>query len=483
MDKKKQYQLQNLKSKLNNYEASLNELQKQRSNILLNTSNTSNISNISLDTTLNNILDSNLDHTLDNFITNKNDIESKIIQTKNNITSGKYELVSLTNKLKLLPEQLHQNISSEINIYNEELSNLDNTKSDTIQNHIQNIEDFKTKKTTLYDEISNLENQINEQNTIISDLQSNAHQSRKNILQTLHHKKQQKILLQQEINTVQSNSNIYQNTIDDLNTINNFLLQTKRDLIDYYYDTEDNTKNTKTNTNPELLKNIIQSINSFELLKSYNITFDTLDSQDNFNNFISKFDEIIFNNIARIQSITQKSDKAKNKTNIHIENIKKTQDTLYRNQKTHSYKDSYKIEKNKRIELQNKYIELQNLYNNYELEVIGKLQGEHNTNLLELDYHKARAEERLNIMKDRLQNEYQQNKNNLEDQIKSIQVNLAEHNNKFRYLNKQLVEINNNLSSLDKNKKELKNIENKINEIIQIIGTLKNDIKYLELEK
>ena len=73
-----------------------------------------------------------------------------------NISSGKYELVNLINKLKLLPEQLQNNISDEINIYNEEQCNLDNTIMDTIQTHLQNIENSKTNKKTLGDEICKL---------------------------------------------------------------------------------------------------------------------------------------------------------------------------------------------------------------------------------------------------------------------------------------------------------------------------------------
>lgn len=491
MDKKKQFQLQNLKSKLNNYEKSLNELIKQRANILLNATP-----------------DTTLDTTLDNFQSKKNDIETQIIQTKTNISSGKYELVNLINKLKLLPEQLQNNIADEINIYKEELSNLDNTITDTIQTHLQNIEDSKTDKNILGDEISNLENQINEQHTVISDIQTNAHHSRKNILQELHHKKQQKISLQEQINTIQSNNNIYQNTIDDLNTINTFLIQTKRDLINYFYDVNSNNTNNNTNNNAqsdvccnsEELQNIINSIGSFELLKSYNITINTIDmldmldnlySPDNLSdrqnylrNFVNNFDEIINNNTARIQSITHKSDKAKIKTDIHIENIRKDQDqsTFSRNKtKTLSYKDSYKMEKNKKTELQNRYNDLQNLYNNYESLVINKLLEAHNASLLELNNHKLRAEERLNIMKDRLQNNYQQNKSNLEEQIKTTQGNLLLHNNKFTDLHKQLQEVNTNLSSLDKNKMTLQILEGKIKDITQVIEKLKNDIEYLEL--
>jgi len=505
MDKKKQFQLQNLKAKVNNYEQSLNELIKQRHEILVNVNVNVNNNNNNVSSSIDTISERNqdiiLNTTLNNFQRTKNDIENQIIQTKNNILSSRRELVSLTNLYKFLPEQLKQNISDEINIYKEELFNLDNTITDTIQTHIQNIEDAKTEKNELLYQLNSLENQINEQNTIISDIQNSAHQSRKTILQELHNKKQQKILLQQKINTIQSNNNIYQNTIDDLNKINTFLIQTKRDLIDYYYDTKnDNDTKNDTNTNPELLQNIMQSINSFELLKTYNITFDNLDKQqdkqqdkqDNISsntnyeylvsNLVSNLDDIVNSNTTRIQSITQKSDKAKMKTDIHIENIKKDQCILSINKtKTLSYKDSYKLEKTKRTELQDKYNDLQTLYNNYELLVIGKLHNEHNTNLLELNNHKFRAEERLNIMKDRHQNTYQQTKSNLEDQNKSIQGALAEQNNRFTNLNKQLLEVNNNLSSLDKNKTELAIIDNKIIEITQVIEKLKNDIEYFEL--
>jgi hypothetical protein len=244
------------------------------------------------------------------------------------------------------------------------------------------------------------------------------------------------------------------------------------------------------------------NITMLELLKSYNIPFDiipinnmsldTLDTLDNLNNqdnqhnlsnIIIKIDEIVISNTIRIKSILQKSEKSQMKTNIQIDNIRQNNNINISNNKVFSYKDTYKIEKNKKTELLNKYNELQILYNNYELVVINQIENEHNTNLLELDYHKIRATERLNIMKDRLQNNYQQNKSILEDQIKSNHNNLLEHNNRFIKLKQQLEEINNNLLTLNKNKTELQKIDTKINEYTQLLGIIQNDIDYLELSK
>ena len=208
----------------------------------------------------------------------------------------------------------------------------------------------------------------------------------------------------------------------------------------------------------------------------------------NISSIINKIDNLINDNTARINNIIQKAQKAKIKTAYHIEILKNesyntfigTDCTVSELGCTISYKDAYKIEKAKRTELQNQYNELQNQYNNYDKLVINKIYNEHNINIIGLQNYKSSAKERLNIIQERLNNNFAKDKTNLEDNIKLIQSKLYNNNNTIINLNTQIKNININLSTLDANKTELSILVNKINQIATIINTLQNDIKYLE---
>ena len=485
MDKKKQFQIQNNKYKLNIYEVSLNELYIRR-NIILNdirlTSNTSILSS------------------------NTKDITEQINKSKQNILNCKYEIVNLTNKLKLLPEQLKVNITQETNINNDELSNLDNIILDAIQSNIQKLKDSQNDKYELYNKIHILENQITQHNNIITNLQSNSHDSRKNILNTLHNKKQQKVLLQQQINTIQinSNSNIYENTLSELSNTNAFLINAKKDLIDYYYSNYLNESQSSTSQDQQTVNSLVTKATCYKMqsiLDSINLLEkDSIDSIGplevssitNINDLLEKIDKLILTYTARIEFISQKLDKARTKSNAHIDNIT----NVYTNSininnidnidnknskiQNSSYKDLYKIAKQTKIDLVTKYNELLYLYNNYDSLVINTINNDYNNNILELNNHKTRSIERLNIMTSRINNDYQKNKQSLEEEIQSIQDKLSDHNNIFANLNKTLINVNTNLSTLEQNTKELNTIDSKINELTLTIAKIKTDILYLE---
>jgi chromosome segregation ATPase len=138
------------------------------------------------------------------------------------------------------------------------------------------------------------------------------------------------------------------------------------------------------------------------------------------------------------------------------------------------------MEKGQRTALQDKLEEIQYLYDNYDVLVINKIVNEYNNALLELDNHKIRTVERLNIMKERLTLEYKENYTNLEEQILSIQDKLTTHNKTLQDLNTQLNAVLDNLANLDKSNLELHNIDNSINQLETTITKIKNDKTILE---
>ena len=487
MDKKKQFQIQNLKAKQATYETSLNELLQQRQQILDNIKNLDILDTLQtpslLSNTDNNSLNVNVNVNVNELLESKTLIEKQITTIKNLLSANKYDIVNTTNKIKQLPEILKANIKTEVNIYNEEITNIENLILEAELNNIQKQTDANSDKADLLNDIISIKTLIVEQNNIITDLQFNAHNSRKNTLEDLHNKKQEKILMQQQIDNINTNSKIYQEHLDKLTNANTILELLKVNIINNYYTTTDTTTTDTPNSNNA--NNTTESIlDIIRMLIDYDIQID-LDNQDNLtnpeftNHLVKQIDSTIENNNARMVSINNKSERVQIKNNIHIENIKNNFNNVSRN-KIISFKDLYKIEKQKRSDLQSKCNEMEHLYNNYNTLVINKITDEYNAHILELNNHKKRAVERINIMKARLNNEYEQTKTNLETQIIQIQTELSNNTKNFNDLNIQLKEIQNKLANLDKSNMEIHNLDNKINQITTTINKIKNDINYFE---
>jgi len=104
MDKKKLFQIQNLKAKQNSYESTLNELLQQQQLILNNLNNSD-----TLDTTITNIGD-----IVNELNASKTLIEIQIADIKKILSRHKYDIVNATNKIKQLPETLKINIKNEV---------------------------------------------------------------------------------------------------------------------------------------------------------------------------------------------------------------------------------------------------------------------------------------------------------------------------------------------------------------------------------
>lgn len=474
MERKKQFQLQSLTSKLNTYENTLNELVEKRKIILAST--------LLIDTETNN----DFKMKINNLLTRKTDIEKQITDTKTQITSNKYDITNITNQIKLLPTNLSQNIANETSIYNDEITNIENIITHTNIKHQEQLHTANIDHLTILTNINTIKEQLIQQNNTITELQFNAHHSRKTVLEELHQKKQQKIQIQQQIENISTQNTIYNQHLDKLTEINTILAQIKIEIINAHYEISNAIQNTIQNTNPkntELLINLITKLNTyFETQENpiSNIQIENLNQSAYIYNITTEIDNLIANNTARIDIIKLKATKARIKNDTHISLYIKQQIPNTARNKVISYKDQYKIEKGKRTELQNKLEELQYLYDNYEVIVINKFVAEYNNVILELDNHKQRANERLSIMKERLSLEHKENNTKLEKQIQTLQQNLITNNKLLLELNSQLNNINTNLAELDKSNLELHNLDNSITQLETTITKIKNDKTILE---
>jgi hypothetical protein len=475
MERKKHFQIQTLTNKLNTYEIKLKELMSKRETILASAN--------SIDSTKNN----NLLTTINNLLTNKNDLEKKIIDTKTLLTSSKYEITRITNQIKILPGQLIQNIDNEQLIYNDSITNIENIIIDINNKHCENIKNAYLEKQNILSNINILQSQIKQQHDTITELQTHAHNSRKTILQELHQKKQQKIILQQQIKTVFNQNTIYYEHIEELTNINIILEQLKINIINLHYN------NSQNISQKEIIKSILNNYitiikpkdDNIHILDNpiLNLDIEKLVHPEYINTIITEIDSIITNNTSRINIIKLKGAKAQLKINNNIDNIQNnsSKDDKSRN-KVISFKDQYKLEKGKKNELINKLEELQYLYNNYDTIIINKITTEYNSSIIELEDNKKCSLERLNIMKDRLKQEYQENNTNLEKQNQIIQNNLSNYTQILHELTINLNNVIENIIELDKSNLELHTIDININQIETIIEKIKIDKTILELQ-
>lgn len=474
MERKKQFQIQSLNSKLTTYETTLKELLLKRECILASALLTDTQNNSDFTNKINNLLSSKLD------------IETQITNKKKQITSYKYDITNITNKIKLLPINLSQNIENETSIYNDEITNINNIITDTTNQHQTNLYNANLEKQLLFVNINAIQKQILQQNDTITELQTNAHNSRKTVLLELHQKKIQKKQIHEQIENISNQSTIYNQHLERLSDINKILEQLKLEIINSYYTNTNPNNDLHNDLHNELIMKLLNKLNDYTLSDVAildnpisTLQIDKLKQPEYINYINAEIDNTIANNNSRINIIGLKAEKAKVKNDTHIENIKKHSTNTTRN-KVISYKDQYKMEKGQRTALLNKLEEIQYLYENYDAIIINKIIDEYNNALLELDNHKIRTVERLNIMKERLTLEYKENNTNLEEQILSIQYKLTTHNKTLQDLNTQLNSVVENIRNLDKSNLELHNLDNNINQLETTITKIKNDKTILE---
>lgn len=456
MDKKKQFQINNLTAKLQTFQLTLDNLIKQRLELLSSINNFHNFQNSI--------------KTIENLKQEKQNKQKQITTLKTTISNIKHEITTLLYQLNNLPTKLHNSITNEINIYNEENTTLEKLINEENINLSKKIIDEKQNKLQLLEQINNIINNIKIQNQIIQDLQIEAHHTRKNTLEELHQKKRDKIALQQQLTTINNSKNIYTDTLCNLQD-NNFILETlKKNLIDNYYSNTDIQSNIK-------YKNCICEINN---IIHTNISPDSNNEElQNPNNIIEKIDGIIQENNSRIEIICRKGEKANVKINTQINNLLATIPEPHRT-KTISNKVALKNEKNKKTELENIYKSLQELYTNYDEIIIAKLKNNHVGAISALEEHKQRALERLNIMKTRITDENAFRQTELETQIQQLKNHIIETTQNIENSSQEIINIENNIMNIDTTVCKLLELNNNISVVNNNIEKLQKDINALK---
>jgi hypothetical protein len=434
MDKKIYFQKTLLNSKIKE----LNDKLKYKQSIfddLHNKNNNSVNLSIDLDTLNNNILN----------------LETLKLTHKKSINDLTLNISEIKNKLKEYPDIIIENINKENNILNDEIERINKDRIEITNNHIEEIKKAYIDKEQLLKNINLHKEKINYHNDYINNIQIELHKSRKNIIEQLKVKKINKNNVNNELKNNNETINSFKNKINQLKQNNNELKKFKEIVINCEYNLEYNT--------------IIldEYYNKFNINKELAIN-ETIDLIDNFTN----------SNINDINYINKKINKTES-INNNILNESKNKNTNTNNFKVITYKDTYKLAKEKKKELQFEIDKLLEKYNNYEILIINIINNKFQDEIKDLDLDMKRANDRFEIIKIRLKNEEEKNKIIVHEKINNI-------NNEILYNESNIIKVSNEIKELIKNRDSYQSINLEMKKINIEIQNYKNSIKNYEKE-
>ena len=438
MDKKTQFQLQTSQGKLIKYKESLQNLQDARFNL----SNSSSQDNLDRSKVI------KLKQT-------QNNIEAKQQLLKKDINLNVNNISNANKNLLLLDKQRDINYSEEDNILNDELNRIRENIIENKDNHTESIKLSYQDKLELSSNIELIKNELALQNNIISEIQIISHSSRKQTLDELHIKKQDKLITHQHIDNIKALEINFTDQIQELETNNNDIIEFKKLLIDSEYNLDyDNVR-------------LLIYYNKFN-----NINLDTINEK------LALLDKIYSDNQSKIQYINKKFNKNKQSNTIRIKNILETYNTINR-VKVIGYKDQFKIEKEKRTQLENVLADMYNKYDNFETNIILTINNDLETANTESENDKLRANERLNIMKVRIIDNYNNEKQRLNNIIINSKLNLENISSDFNNIKMELDNIKEMIEKENIISNEIEKIDNEIIKYQNIIKQIESDIEKL----
>lgn len=457
MDKKKQLQKQILTSKIQDNTNILLTLEKTY-NDLLNTSN----SNI----TVTNSNSKNIEN-LTILQKDKSTLEIKKKTIKQNINNLITTLSQQEQNLRTHPLINKEIYNNELTIYNDEHNRIDSDKLETINNNIENINKANLDKEQLLKDIELLKVNINLQSNIIINIQKECNISRHNILENLKDKKKEKQIINNNIENANTSVNIFTQKINNVNINIDNLIEFKTLLVNYEY----NNSNDNDNDNDKIDDDTINKLTNYYSL--YNI-----DSTILLNDKLIIIDDIIANNKNQIILFNKKLNRTKVLNNLNI----KDNYNNYNNKNTCkvlTYKDKFKIEKEKKTQIEN----ILNLklykYNNYQTLVIDKLNSDYKNKIDSLELDKINADKRLNVVRKRMNIDYSNKKKLLKNNIEKTKIEIENNNIQMQSINTNLKNITTIIEDTTILNNELYILENKIKKYKEIIAITEKDLNII----
>lgn len=452
MDKRIQFQIQNLKSKLITYQSKLDILETQ----------SASLSNLQLNENGNSNPDSSI----------LEDRKIFLIQENNNIRSQihnlKHNLALLNNQLSNYPNELTQQLQDETAIYEEEMENIKSLIQENETKYLADLNIAALDKQTLEEQIAHLKTEVANQQQKIQDIQIGEHQTRKDILAALHQKKRDKIAIQQQISQINYNTNtFYQEHLNSISQNITTLQNLKSHIINQFYSRE------PIQPFPEF-----PGIN-LELLTPEYITIHGI------NPIIENIDTILTNLEAQNNMITIKAEKARINGAIQLaainQNITTTNPTSRNKDRLKGgYKGIYKMEKMRKMEMDSNLEQLIHIYSNYTELIISEIEKNY---ISQNEYFKtclANATQRLEIMTTRINNNHIINTNNTNQDITDTAAKIESLSGKYMANTREITQIDNTLAEYNKNRMILEDINKEIEKVKTIIKQTNGDIAELE---
>ena len=438
MDKKIQFQIQTSQGKLIKYKQIISELEDNRKKICITTESSTPNKCFIIELQNKQIY-----------------LEDKQQQLKKHIYLNLNEISDANKKLSLLDTLKENKLKEENNILQDEIIRIKDNIIDINKIYQQKKELAYNDKLELLNNIEIIKNELILQNNIISEIQINSHCSRKKTLEELHINKQNKIFTNENINNINENDANFNNQIKTLENKINDIIEFKKLIIDSEYNLDyDNSK-----------------------LNLYYTEFD-LDIQLSINDKISILDNLISDNKNKIQFINKKFNKIKQINNIKLQNILDTYNQVNR-VKVIGYKDQFKIEKDKRTQLENILADLYDKYNTFDSVVISNLDNEIKDIFNELENDKIRSNERLDIMKIRILEEYKNENDRLNKIITNSKSTLEVLYHDFNDIKTNIVNTKEIINKENIIGIELEKIDNDITKYQSIIKQIESDIEKL----
>jgi chromosome segregation ATPase len=463
IDKRKQFQLNILTNKLSNYLATLKELQENKSQLG--------------EPNINDYKSRHKRHILEN---EKSRLEAKLAELQTEITNIRSSCMRTINTQKLLPNQLSSNIEKENAIYNEECTMIDEKIVEAKELLESKMNQQVIDKQALEELIKELQMQITNAAQNITEIQATAHVFRKSTLEALQAKKKQKKQVQSQIATIQDTTQHYLQRLFILAEQNQIFLEYKTQLINNFYSISKNqTVNASKDASNDDLKN--EQITILEKIKELgiNVSQDIL-AMDGLNPIIDMIDNKILENKKTIDFMDNKASRNNIRNTRIITQLQTSIEPRTRN-KVMSYKDSYKLAKLDKNNLEQSAAKLQKELDNWESNVITNIQNTYQDTLNQLEIDRSRALERLNIMTARLNDEHQNTHSQLEEYINIYSNKISDLNNQTKDLLTQIANIKKELEIVDINQTKLEKVNSRITETEKVICLIEKDIASLSV--
>ena len=439
MDKKKQFQIENLKSKLQVHYGKYRQLNSSYNDLLQQQK----------------LINPNLE-TIKQLKDNKDNLETQIRNNKKTISNLNNQRSDNKHKLEKIPQEQATKINDEINIKQDELERIENQRIYENIELKQSLEGAELDRLQLVQEINIVKKELECQNQVICDLQISAHAARKGVLADLHQKKQNKLAIKEEQDNLQNQIAIVNKQNDELRINLEKLAEFKRMIVDMNY---------HSNTDKEKLD-------------SYYVEFN-IPKKTLINEKLKLIDSLIVNLKRKKEIMNRRFDRNKKAQEERISDIINNYNTVHR-VKVIGYKDQYKAEKGRRDNLLEILNDLQNRYDNFDNDIIENINETFSRTINTLNEDILRAEERLDIMTNRINNKYEEYKTYLEQEEININQMITKLSLEINMANEQIKQITMQIEKEDALGIEAEKIKVEMDKYEALINQIESDLVILE---